>query len=81
MATNQMELMDSTGLGNLRLTDVYEHPVLIDQTLKEHQDSQERLRSLGQRTLTPWLTTVIWSLRVYVLFMVVVVIVNIAQRV
>ncbi|MHB1684640.1 MAG: hypothetical protein ACYCYO_17745 [Bacilli bacterium] len=81
MATNQMEIIESAGLGSLRLTDVYERPGLIDQTLQEHLDTRVRIRKLGQRTLSPWLKTVIWSLRVYVLFMTVVVIINIVQRV
>jgi|GEM_PF-1425069 len=81
MATNQMEFIESAGLSSLRLTDVYERPGLIDQTLQEHLDTQVRIRKLGQRTLSPWLKTVIWSLRVYVLFMTVVVIINIVQRV
>ncbi len=81
MATNQLELGESALLGNLRLTDVCERPDLIEQTLKEHRNTQGRIQAVGRRTLGPWLKATIWGLRVYVLFMTVVVIINIVHTV
>jgi hypothetical protein len=47
--------------------------------LEEHQKAREQVGHLGLRRLNPGLRVLIWALRLYVLFMAVVVAVNVAQ--
>jgi len=47
--------------------------------LEEHRETREHMAHLGLRRLNPALRVLIWALRIYVLFMVVVVAVNVAQ--
>lgn len=63
-----------------RLDDVLTHPEWVEKELAEQREAAQRLELLGERRLSPLLKALIWSLRVYVLFMAVVVIVNVVQH-
>ncbi|MCY0900137.1 MAG: hypothetical protein OWU33_14655 [Firmicutes bacterium] len=54
---------------------------LADEALAEHYESVRHLETLGLKPLSSGLTVLIWGLRLYVLFMAVVVIVNVVQTV
>jgi hypothetical protein len=54
-------------------------PSLIQNILAEHLASRSRVRQLGRRRLSPGLKGLIWFLRLYVLFMVAVMTVNVLQ--
>jgi len=56
-------------------------PQLVKNVLQEHRESQKRTRHLGERKLGMGLKIFLWSLRLYVLFMIVVVAINICQSV
>ena len=47
--------------------------------LEDHTRARQHLQELGIRPLSPVVKGVIWSLRVYVLFMIVVVVINVVQ--
>ena len=79
MVTEQSEL-PGIHIDRVRLEEVGGHPEWVDATLREHREAEQRVAELGRRRLSPPLRAVIWGLRVYVLFMVVVVIINIAQH-
>ncbi|MCY0878073.1 MAG: hypothetical protein OWU84_03895 [Firmicutes bacterium] len=53
----------------------------VQEALAEHQASVQHVERLGLKGLTPGLKLLIWGLRIYVLFMAVVVIVNVVQTV
>jgi hypothetical protein len=62
-----------------RLDDVLTHPEWVDVELAEQREAEQRLAQLQERRLGPALKALIWTLRVYVLFMAVVVIINVVQ--
>jgi hypothetical protein len=52
---------------------------LVDEVLSEYRSAQEAVASIGRAKMGRGLTAVIWGLRVYVLFMIVVVAINTIQ--
>lgn len=56
-----------------------EESQLFEAAVAEYRESSSRIEGLGLRPLGTGLKSLIWGLRVYVLFMVVVVILNIVQ--
>lgn len=48
----------------------------IEELLADHETARDKVEHLGRLRLSPTLKAIIWGLRIYVLFMVVVVIVN-----
>jgi hypothetical protein len=53
----------------------------IEQLLQEHYETQERIQELGLRPLSPSLKALMWTLRIYVILMIVAVVVNVIQSV
>ncbi len=49
--------------------------------LKEHHESRIKVQQLGLRPIGPGLNILIWSLRLYVLFMILVVVLNTIQTI
>ncbi|MCI0182856.1 MAG: hypothetical protein OWR52_07595 [Acidibacillus sp.] len=81
MSTSTSELLYTLPQGRNQLKELHERPELVAQTLEEHQEAIEKISKLGLRPLSPMLKVTIWGLRLYVLFMVVVVIVSAIQNV
>ncbi len=54
-------------------------PQLVKNVLKEHKESQKKMQNLSERKLGLGLKIFMWGLRFYVVFMVVVVVINVAQ--
>lgn len=52
---------------------------LVEEALSEYRTSLASIEKLGLKQLSPGLKILIWALRGYVLFMVVVVIINVIQ--
>jgi hypothetical protein len=53
----------------------------IEQLLQEHQETQKRIHELGVRPLSPALKALMWTLRIYVILMIIAVVVNVTQSV
>lgn len=82
MTTDQMEFSNEAfSVSNLRLDDVRLQSGLVGAVLEEYRMSQDSIDQLGKRHLGPWTKTLMWVLRAYVLFMIIVVIVNVVQSV
>ncbi len=81
MSTSTSELMYSLQQGRMHLEELHERPELVQETLKEHHEAIQKIEGLGLRSFSPLLKITIWGLRVYVLFMVVVVLYNVLQHV
>ncbi|PWI58428.1 hypothetical protein BM613_03810 [Sulfoacidibacillus thermotolerans] len=64
----------------MRLKELHEKPEVIEETLREHKEALQKVEQLGLRPLSPLVRVTIWGLRLYVLFMVVIVIVNVIQN-
>ncbi len=56
-------------------------PQLVKNVLQEYKESQKRMQHLSERKLGLGLKIVIWGLRFYVVFMVVVVAINVSQSI
>ena len=54
-------------------------PQLVKNVLKEYKESQKKMQSLNERKLGLGLKIFMWGLRFYVVFMVVVVVINVSQ--
>jgi len=63
-------------LSELRL-----RPHLVKNILQEHEETQQRLQHLSERKLGPGLKIFLWGLRLYVVFMVVIVVINVSQSI
>lgn len=63
-----------------RLDDVLAHPEWVETELAEQREAERRLAQLQERRLGPALKALIWALRIYVLFMAVVVVLNVVQH-
>ncbi len=57
------------------------NPHLVKKVLQEHKESQNKTAHLGERKLCPGLKIFLWGLRLYVVFMVVVVVINVSQAI
>lgn len=53
----------------------------VEQLLQEHYEAQERIHRLGLRPLSPGLKALMWTLRIYVILMIVAVVVNVIHSV
>jgi hypothetical protein len=56
-------------------------PQLVKNVLQEYKESQKRMQHLSERKLGLGLKIVMWGLRFYVVFMVVVVAINVSQSI
>jgi len=63
------------------LSDLDAQKPWVDEVLAEHRASQVQINQLGLLKLSPGLKGLMWLLRLYVIFMVVVVIVNVFQQI
>lgn len=63
----------------MTVTEVIEHPELVEEVLLEQEEASRRIKKLGLRPLGKGLKSLIWGLRVYVFFMVVVVVINLVH--
>jgi hypothetical protein len=79
---NPLELRPSRWFSRKpRMQDVLERPEVADEVLAEYRESQARMETLGRATLGHKTRIMIWALRIYVLFMLVVVVINIIQNI
>ncbi|MCL5065410.1 MAG: hypothetical protein M1600_10135 [Firmicutes bacterium] len=62
------------------LSDLDAQKIWVDEVLAEHRASQVQIEQLGLLKLSTGLKGLMWLLRLYVIFMVVVVIVNVFQQ-
>lgn len=74
-------VLDHSVARDLDVEKLQAQPDLVQQVLEEHAQGLDRTERLTLRKLGPGLKVTIWLLRVYVLFMVVVVIINVFQNV
>jgi hypothetical protein len=82
MSVNPLELRPSRWFSRKpRMRDVLERPELADEVLAEYREAQVRIKTLGRATLGRKTRILIWALRIYVLFMLVVVAINIIQNI
>jgi hypothetical protein len=56
-------------------------PQLVKDVLQEYKENQKRMQRLSERKLGLGLKIVMWGLRFYVVFMVVVVAINVSQSI
>ncbi len=56
-------------------------PQLVKNVLQEYKENQKRMQRLSERKLGLGLKIVMWGLRFYVVFMVVVVAINVSQSI
>jgi hypothetical protein len=68
-------------LDKLNMSRLAQQPEKIRELLKEHAESEEKTKALTLRKLGPGLKITIWLLRIYVIFMAVVVVINVIQTV
>lgn len=61
----------------LAISQLVENPELVHELLLEHEESYNKTNTLTLRKLGPGLKITIWFLRVYVLFMIVVAVIQI----
>ncbi len=62
------------------MTEMVDQETLVREAVLECRQSRERVDQLGLKPLTRGLKALIWGLRIYVLFMVVVVAVNLMEN-
>ncbi|MCY0901869.1 MAG: hypothetical protein OWU32_06720 [Firmicutes bacterium] len=65
----------------MRLDRLQRQPEVVGEILKEHVERQQQTEGLTLRKLSPGVKAMIWFLRLYVVFMTVVVVVNVVQTV
>lgn len=73
--------LDAPAVRDMDVEQLQRQPELVQRALAEHAEGLKRTEQLTLRKLGPGLKATIWLLRVYVLFMVVVVIVNVFQTI
>jgi hypothetical protein len=82
MDTQELTMSPSrTAFKNTRVSDLSHHPETVDEILSEQQAAIEHTAQLGLRKLGFWVQSLIWFLRVYVVFMIVVVIINVMHTI
>lgn len=70
-----------TAFKNTRVSALAHHPETVEEILSEQQEAIQHTAQLGLRKLGFWVKSLIWFLRVYVIFMVVVVIINVMHTI
>ena len=70
-----------TAFKNTRVSDLSHHPDTVDEILSEQQAAIQHTTQLGLRKLGFWVKSLIWFLRLYVVFMVVVVIISVMHTI
>lgn len=63
------------------LSELRAKPHLVTSILDEHMESKKKLKHLSERKMGPWLKLFLWGLRLYAIFMIVVVLINVFQPV
>ena len=63
------------------LSELRHKPQLVKNILQEHKECQHKTERLGERKLGPGLKIFLWGLRLYVIFMIVIVVINISQSI
>lgn len=89
MVQNEKEailMLEEAGLApnverKMRLDRLQRQPEVVGEILKEHVERQQQTEGLTLRKLSPGVKAMIWFLRLYVVFMTVVVVVNVVQTV
>lgn len=74
-------VLDRSSVRDLDVQKLQTQPELVQQVLEEHVQGLGHTEQLTLRKLGPGLKATIWLLRIYVLFMVVVVVINVFQSV
>ncbi len=80
MNTNELTMdLPRNALKNVSLKQLANQPEVVEEILSEQHDALQRTEQLGLRKLGWGLKSLIWVLRLYVIFMVIVVMINIAH--
>lgn len=66
-------------LQDMGIPELTENPELVHSLLQEHEDSYRKTNNLTLRPLGPGLKAMIWFLRLYVLFMIVVSVIQVVR--
>ncbi|WP_053961189.1 hypothetical protein [Sulfobacillus thermosulfidooxidans] len=67
-------------MNSAQLTSGTKDTLPIDRLLEDHNKARQHIEELGLLPLSPALKGTIWGLRIYVLFMIVVVVMNVIQN-
>jgi hypothetical protein len=78
---NAVESLLPTEAHKASLSELSFSPLLVKKALQEHEESQNKTKHLGERKLGPGLKIFLWGLRLYVVFMVVVVVINVSRSI
>lgn len=79
MELQHLDPTEQSDREQIRINRLQQNPELVSELLQEHKQNMKQTSQLGLRRLGPGLKITIWSLRLYVLFMLIVVIMNIMQ--
>lgn len=75
------KIHETDSLHEMGISELKEKPELVHSLLQEHEDSYRKTNNLTLRPLGPGLKTTIWFLRLYVLFMIVVAVINVVNSI
>ena len=82
MDTNELTIgLPRNALKNLSIAELSDQPEVVEEILFEQKEASKRTSQLGIRKLGKGMKSLIWLLRLYVIFMVVVVIINVAHTI
>lgn len=73
------KMQDTDAFQGLGVSELKENPEAVHRLLQEHEESYRKTNSLTLRKLSPGLKATIWFLRVYVLFMIVVAVIQVVH--
>lgn len=75
------KIHDTDTFHGLRISELKEQPEVVHCLLHEHEESYRKTNNLTLRKLSPGLKALIWFLRVYVLFMIVVAVIQVVHSI
>jgi hypothetical protein len=78
---NDVRSLQTAEAHKARLSELRHSPHLVKNILQEHKETQKRMQHLSERKLGPGLKIFLWGLRLYVVFMVIVVAINVSQSI
>lgn len=81
MSMLEERIPENDSLHNMGISELAENPELVHRLLQEHEESYHKTSHLTLRPLGPGLKATIWSLRLYVLFMIVVSVIQIVHTI
>ncbi|QSO53117.1 hypothetical protein JZ785_04285 [Alicyclobacillus curvatus] len=75
------KIQQTSTLRSLGISELKEKPEVVHRLLHEHEESYRKTNNLTLRKLSPGLKAMIWFLRVYVLFMIVVAVIQVVHSI